>query len=796
MARRSPVATLAIIAMLALGTGGVTAVFNPIYSMLFAPLPFPQPDRLMIIGGDIEIFNTRSQRFEREDELDRIFSSLASYVFLEDSLFIISDTGNRKDLSVVDVSPDFFRTLGIQPLHGSDFSRETEKGVIISNRFWKNELMGADDAVGKIIRVNSGMFRIVGIMPESFDFPSGVDIWYYRGVGDGGSLNTARRYIGRLRLGMSVGHAAEEIRSMNFKPVAKQIAQGVPLLQPLQTFLYGDRRPMLWMLGSAAVLFLLLVCAGVMNLLVMLGSRRRSEMANRLIFGATRRNLVFQLLRETLPLVIVGALAGLWVSGVTGAWLMARFPGLKGSEVAVPVKMVFFTVMIFAVTIIGGLTPALYASGVNLNTYLKSGGDYKRRFLPFSMREYLTGLQLSLSLALLTGVGLLLSSLAFHVDVPLRWSSRDVAVVRVVSFPASISTKSASPGDLNSYAAIAKEATISQALFLQDLQQNLSTMPEVVSAGIFSPIPYSQQAQRAGQSPIPIYKNAGDPVTLSIAALVGHASPEGFDALGIKLLSGRFFTLADMAYAIETADFFSIGGTVIINETLARQFWPGENPVGKTIYDMMQNPHEIAGVVRDYHQGIGDNKSIVPAMYLPAGNNGTFLVRLHSRALMKDFRQRLSDLESGGVSLEIHSLDEIVSGATANIRLTLQLLGGFALLGIIVSGLGVYATTSLMIAAMNREIGIRMALGAQTWDILRLSLWRGTRAVLLGLPFGLFLAWILSRMLSGYLFQVKIDDSLAWVISCAALLSITIIAALIPAARACRVNPMDVLRNG
>jgi len=408
MARRSPGATLAIIAMLALGTGGVTAVFNPVYSLLLAPLPFPQPDRLVMIGGDIRMFDgRRSQGFESEEELGRIFSNLAAYAPFETSRVTIRDTGKNREVFAVDVSPDFFKTFGVQPLRGSDFNRDIGQGVIVSSRFWKNDLMGADDALGKILQVTFP-FRIVGIMPESFDFPAGADIWVYDGV-NGAKGSDARRCIGRLRPGISIGQAAEELISISFKP--NPVAPGGPLLQSLQTFLSGDRRPLLLILGSAAVFFLLLTCAGVMNLLVTLGSRRRSEMAMRLIFGATRRNLVFQLLRETLPLVVAGALAGLWVSEITGAWLMARFPELKGGEVGVPVRMAFFVVMVFGGTIIGGLTPALYASGVNLNTYLKSGADFKRRFIQFSMREYLTGLQLSLSLALLTGVGLLISSL-------------------------------------------------------------------------------------------------------------------------------------------------------------------------------------------------------------------------------------------------------------------------------------------------------------------------------------------------------------------------------------------------
>jgi len=786
MAQRSPGATLAIIAMLALGTGGVTAVFNPVWSLLFTPLPFPQPDRLVMIGGNISL-NLFNNKLEREEELGRIFLNLAVYSPSNASIVILPGTGNRSNNVVaVNVSMDFFKTLGVQPLRGSDFNRETGQGVIVSSRFWRNELKGDDDAVGKILRIPVPI-RIVGIMPESFDFPAGVDIWVYDGANTPIISNT-KRYIGRLRPGITTGQAAEALRSMNFS-TGDPFSPGGPLLQSMQTFLSGDKRPLLWMMGSAAALFLILICAGVMNLLVTLGARRRSEMAMRLVFGATRRNLVFQLLRETLPLVVAGALVGLCISDITGAWLMARFPLLKGGDVAVPVRMAFFAAIVFGVTIIGGLTPALYASGVNLNTCLKSGNDVKRRFLPFSMREYLTGLQLSLSLALLTGVGLLISSMMFHLDVPIRWSSRDIVVISGVSSQRITALRTFQDGT---------DTFVSRARFLQDFLHNLSMMPEVASVGIIGTVPYSTEQLRNGHFLIPVNKRPGDPITSAIPAISGYASPEAFDMLGITLLAGRHFTPADTTTEFEV-DFLlggsGSGGTVIVNHELAHRLWPGESPVGKTIYDGTGGMREIVGVVRDYHQGIGDKNNIIPALYRPA-TSGSFLVRLHSRSLMKDLRQRISGLDSGAVSFEMRPLDEIVSGATANMRLTLQLLGGFALLGIIVSALGVYATTSLMIAAMNREIGIRMAIGAQTRDIIRLALWRGIRAILLGLPAGLFLAWVLSRMLTSYLFQVKIDDLFAWVISCAALLGITIIAALIPAMRASRVSPMDVLRNG
>ena len=505
---------------------------------------------------------------------------------------------------------------------------------------------------------------------------------------------------------------------------------------------------------------------------------------------------------------------------------MSQFPALQGGEVILPVKMVFFAALVLAVTIIGGLTPALYATGVDLNTYLKAGFNSRRRLGPFSfsLRELLVGIQLSLSLALLTGVILLVNSLMFHVDVPISWASSDMAVVQV-EYPlpkltplprVNITTIEDEMKYRAANAAQGIEPSTRLAMFFQEFQNILRTMPEVVNVGIFNPIPFSQEAVSRNQNrgkiyrtPFPEEGRSGVEALNYVEAFTNvQTSPEGFDLFGVPFIAGRPFSQMDiddaLALYLET---LALGrtspnvGKAIINQSLARQLWPGENAgsaLGKIISNDVAVTLEIIGVVRDFHL-VSHNKDIVPALYqaehLGRGAVKTFTVKLHSGALMNDFRQRVSGLDVGAVSIEVIPLGKIVSESMDNTHMTLQLLGCFALLGIVVAGLSAYATTSLMIAAMNREMGIRMAMGAQFWDIFRLAFRRGSRAIIVGLPLGLFLAWILSRILSGFLFQVKTDDPLAWIVSCAVLLGIMIIAALIPALRAACANPADILRN-
>ena len=806
--RHHPCVTLAIIALLALGMGGVTAVFNATYSTLYSPLPFSQPEQLVRIGGDIPLFRTSTSSFEHEEATGHVFSHMA--VWKQEQIQVrISDTGKQLHVNALRVSENFFETLRVKPLMGSDFTRtENRFGFVVSHRFWRNELSQKADAIGSHVLSSLGgpvafftTMPIIGVMPEGFNFPFDTDIWHWRKSGTPWvSLQSGveqYQYIGRLHPGISVSRATEGLRSIRKNAQASGVIQGLagrsgdgPILQSLQTFVYGDQQPMLRSLSATAILFLALACAGVINLLIAQGVKRKQEIATRLIYGASRRNLIFQLLIETLPLVIIGGLLGLWLSEMARAWMLAQIPTLRGGAVNVPVKIAFWSVLVMVVTVIGGLIPAFYATGLDLNTYLKLTSGGKRRF--FSTQELLVGAQLSLALALLIGGSILIRSMIFNVDIPIVLSSRDIAVVSVTH-----------PFDLS--------LTASEGRFWlnNDIRSEVSAMPEVMAVGIFSPIPFSQEAIRASKQSV--YKTMPDRST-SFETLEGSVdaspvsagvSPNGFDLLGIPIVIGRSFTEADAANVLEGVirdDAKTPRVTVvIINQALARQLWREENPIGKVFFNRNRTSYEVVGVVRNFHHVPG-NSDFIPAMYVPAAGtvmNHEFLAKLNPNASFQNFhsnvRQRLS-----GFMLEwtdAQPLSELIKDATSNQQLTLQLLICFAIFGIIVSSLGVYATAAGMVTARTKETGIRMAMGAQTWDILQLAFWRGIRVIIVGLPFGLFMAWIMAKALSGFLVQVNVGDPLSWTISCAILLVIATVAALIPALKTISVNPIDALRS-
>ena len=798
--------TMSIIILLALGIGTTTAVFNPIYSLVYSPLPFPQPDRLVRIGGDIPLFNLLNSTFEKRELLARIFSNLAAYnIGLEASVGMdvirVPDTGKSIKPQQLLVTEEFFETLGVRPVKGNVFGQmENRSGIVISHRFWQKELMGADDVLGKLLLLGGTRpVSIIGVMPETFDFPMGTDVWLCASGNDLSASWDTAQFIGRLRSGISLGQAAKDLNAREFKSDGNRLwGKEGPVLQSLQVVVYGDQLPQLWMVGMLAVLFLLLICVNVANLLIAQGIRRKSEIIMRMALGATRWKLCCQLLRETLVLVLIGGVAGYAIAEFTGIWLQSHFPTLKDGAVLTPEKIFFFTVLVIVVTLVSGLAPALQVTGGDLNTQLKSAyGDSKRRF--FSSQEILVSIQLSLTLALLIGTGIMLRSLLYRIDFPIGWSPQEIVVVSTQLLV-----------DQKSFSA---EGFIRHARFYQEALSQLETMPDVVSVGSLNPIPFSTQAMQrySRQWEVIVYKDlpARDfdvrRKQPQVSWWEANASSNGFGVLGIPFMAGRPFTPAEIERRLEAViqnkSALESGNAIIVNRAAAQYFWPGENAVGKIVYTDYLDPHplEIVGVVPDFHI---INKPVAPAIYRPeigAIPAQSFLVKLRSNTSLASFlsnaRQQLLGLDTGVTLLEIQRLQEHVSAAMADQRLLSLLISCFGALGIVISGLSVYSTSTLMVSSRTKEIGIRKAMGAQFRDIVRLILFRSTRVLLIGLPCGLFLGWILTHGLSSTLYQVQSSDPVVWIISCVVLFGITIIAALIPAIRAAHINALDAMRK-
>jgi len=795
MTMRKPGFTLVIVFLIALGTSGIVATFNPIYSMIYAKLPFPYPEQLIRIGGDIPIFNGSTSSFVESNLLNTTFSSMTAYLPGRKDGIHVPNRGRYREVYSLLVTEDFLKTLGVKPLIGYDFKNIGDiDGIIISYRFWQNELFGASDIIGTDAIVNGKKIQIIGIMPNGFNFPVNVDVWR-SGSGKTWPTNENTQFIGRLHTSSTLENSAKELRDAIFPSIRYAIKANGPILQSLHIFLYEDQRPLLWTLSASAILLLTLVCVSIINLFIAHGEQRKPEILLRLIFGASRCNIIYMLLFETLPLVLFGYLIGWGISEFVSVWLRTHLIIFQGGLPDVPVKVAFGAFIVVVVTLISGLIPALYSTSQDLNINLKNATSGKRHL--FSTQELLVGLQLSITLALLISSGVLVRSLMFRVDFPIGWTPNEMVVVTAHANPDNIiQTERLDVRLISSF---------------QDVQQKLKMLPEVINVGVLSPLPFTSDAVERSQMLGTAYKEPQKERFIiggsgGINCLYAGADPDGFDVLGIPFIIGRHFTGEDVAKEIIiettplTIEYKGIG-TTIVNQTLARNLWPGENVVGKIIYDHMRVPREIVGVVQDYHQ-IVHKYSILPTMYFPITVNFSrieFLVRLNSLASMKRFQENvqlhLPVLTNRTFWFDVRSLNEHLSESMTNQQLTFQLMGCFSLLGMVLSALGIYSITTFMAESRKCETGIRMAMGAQVGDILMLALWRGLRPILVGLPLGLFLALVLTQALSNILFQVNAADSIVWIISCVLLIGTMIIAALIPALLAIRINPLDVLRN-
>ncbi len=829
--RRMPSVALAIIVLLALGIGGVAALFSPLYSLLLAPLPFPHSDQLVRIGGNIPVFNAYSSTFEERERLRPIFSNVMAYAPLSAGVHArFLPAGQPKSVNVQTVTPEFFETIGVSPRMGSGFAKEGvhSSAVVLSDRLWRVELQSARDVIGSTIWLVDLPRTVVGVMPKDFNFPADTDLWVPMGTAPVG--DSSIQFVGRLRAGMSVGQAATTLKAVGYKhgegPSGK-IGKDGPVLQSLQVFLRGDQRPLLWLLWAVSILFLLLACAGVGNLLLSQGVRRRPEMVMRLALGAGRWRLVRQLLTETLLVVVAGGLLGMWLSTIAGRWLQMQLAEMQGGQIFVPATIPLVVALAVAVTIICGLAPALHATGADLCSSIKSRGSgtsvFKSSRRLCSFREFLAGVQVALALVLLIGTGLLLRSLTTRVNVPLGLETRNVtafltALPRLPEWTAA-RAKFYQQNNLDFFSSGRRGRTFldnlarrlepeqraenaRNLLFFREAQHRLRELPGVVSLGILDPTPFTSEVMRAIQDPVAVYKSnpRGAELQHYATSIVGRASTSAFDVLGIDLLAGRTFTVTDVAG--EQARESNEGrGVAIINEALARSFWPNENAIGKQFYGAQLEARTVVGIVSNFHQS-GYNMSVMPAVYYPftgMTGRGSFVAKLRSGATMKQFaadvNRVLAELAPYLPRVEVQNMQDLSERSMTNLRLALILLSCFSLLGTVVAGLGVYAAATLMAAARTGEMGIRMALGACAQQIRWLALWRSVRLAVVAFPAGLLAGWALARSLSHFMFQVGAIDLMTYVTSSALILIIVLAAGLRPALRAAFADPAAVLRH-
>ncbi len=788
---RQPLFTLVAVATLALGVGANTAIFSVVYGVVLRPLALPEPDRLMTVWEDHSAFErphdewTSGTTLRDWQEGSTAFTALAGWGRRSPSL---TGLGEPERLTAEVVSPAYFEVLGVQPQLGRAFVAEDgEQGtapmVVISHRFWQDRFGGDDAVIGRTITLDSVTHEVVGVMPADFLSPLTDDavLWQPGKLpyNDQERGSYYLRVIGRLAVAYTPAQGEAELEAV-MGGLAERFPnayEGIGItVVPLHERLVGPGRPALRALMLAVGFVLLVACANVANLLLARASVRKREMALRASLGAGRARLIRQLLTESLLLALAGGAAGI----VLGAWgidvlrtmLPAGTPRLESIALDLPVLLFALAVSVLT-GVLFGLAPALEASRVNLSSALTAGSRGTDR-RGGRLRASLVVAEVALALVLLVGAGLLVRSV---------WSllAIDPGFGREGRLAARVTLPNAGYEDDEQIRA-----------FWSSLVERLEAEPMVADAAATSVLPMDTRDQdttfRIEGVSVP------DPLTPNItwyrSVTAGY-----FETIGMRMVAGRGFEPRDREGAEPVA---------VVNETLVRRFFPVGNPVGRRIRFGTSGDRPwltVVGVVADVRQqGLGEppvSELFMPALQRPA-RSMMMVVRSTTAPpamLAPVFRATLRALDPNLPIATPETLDQVVLGSVATPRLLMKMLVGFAAVALALATLGIYGLTAFSVARRTREIGVRVALGADGRDVRRLILGRGARLAGLGTLLGLCATLAGGRVLQSLLYEVSPVDPLTLASTAALLLTAALVACWLPARRAARLDPIIALRE-
>jgi putative ABC transport system permease protein len=780
--RRSPGFTAVAVLSLGLGIGANTAIFTVLNAVLLRPLAFPEPDRIVRVlefnrrhGGSVSVSPVNFEQWRKQS---RSFTHIAA---LWPKSFVLA--GDRPErLLGGTVSPGFFEVLGIRPALGRTFAADEETAgrdqvVILAHGLWKRRF-GSDPAVlGRTITLNGASFLVAGVMPEDFSFPSRrIDLWAPLVL----DRSVERRnfhylsVIARLKPGVTAEQASGEVDTISRQTERQNPQpdpdQGAGLVR-LREQMVENFRPVIFILFAAVIFVLLIGCADVANLLLARATARQKEIAVRLAMGAGRLRLVRQFLTESVLLALVAGALGLLLSRWGVRSVLALNPGIpRAYEIGPDWQVLAFTAGISLLAGVAfGCLPALRCSSPDLSSSLKEGGTLAGGSQRGGVRSLLVVSQIGLSVVLLIGAGLLIRSLLLLESVDPGFRPE-----RVLAFQLSApqTTGSGSPGPQG---------------FFRDVLARIETIPGVAAAGATDEIPFGMM--RTTRS-FEIEGQAASPFRAFIAD-VRIASPGYFRAMGIPLLLGRGFAERDGADAPKVA---------IVNELMARRFFPNQSPLGKRIETSTPPAlFEIIGVVGNVKQGLLRGE-FGPEIYLswlqrPAPEL-CFAVRTAGEpaSLVPALRTAVREVNRDQPIYAVRTMEQAISDSITAERFNALLLGGFAAMALLLAVIGTYGVIAYSVEQRRHEIGIRMALGAQRGDVIGLIMKQGTVLALAGLAAGSAGALAVSRLLTGMLYGVGATDPLTFAAVAFLLGAAALLAAFIPARRAARADPMVALR--
>jgi putative ABC transport system permease protein len=797
---KNPGFTLVAVVALALGIGANTAIFSVINAVLLRALPFASPERLVAIGStqttDPSVFGTLSYPdFTDLRAQSQAFERLAVY---RTRGFTMIGEGGAVRLRGAIAGAELFSILGVNPLYGRTFIPDEDKpgggrAVILSHSLWQNRFGANPQVVDKTVPINGESYIIVGVMPPGFQFPieaEPIEMWvnFARDTEDTGaqaiSAQRGNRYldvVGQLKSGVTAAQAERELAG-----IASQLGQQYPndnhgrsvRVTPMLERLTGEISRSLWVIFAAVGLVLLIACANVASLLLARSLNRRREIAVRIALGASRWRVIRQLLTESILLALLGGGAGVLLASFGTDALIAITPEdvLRMREASLDGRVLFFTLSIATLTgIVMGIVPAWQSSQLDLQSVLKEGGRNLTKGRAM-LRRALVVAQVAIAVVLLVGAGLLIQSFARLLRVDPGFDAEHLLTLRV-GLSDGVYTK---PDQV--------------AGFHERLLADLATVPGVSAYSTVHPLPMVGNIKVGFNIEDHPAQSGRDYPYETRLFLVGA---DYFRTMGIALRQGREYTARDRLDSNQVA---------IINEAFARKFFPDRNPLGQRINPTMSADNrplpmrEIVGVVADARSR-NLREAPEPEVYLhlpqvPATGSFTLLLRTRSDAqsLIGFVREAVAKQDRNVPLSQVRTFEHYLSETLAQPRFNSLLLSVFAGVALLLTVIGLYGVVAYSVSQRAREIGIRLALGARSWDVLKLVVGQGIILTLIGVVIGSVAAMALTRLMRSLLFGVSATDPVTFVLVALALVAVTFAACLIPARRAIKVDPVIALR--
>jgi putative ABC transport system permease protein len=792
---KKPAFTAIAVLTLALGIGANTAIFSVVNAVLLRPLPIKEPDRVMTFwhsapAKGLQHMDLNDAMFAYYRNRTRTFETLAAF---ETGEFALTGGGEPESVPGAVVTFDYFNVLGREPLHGRTFTAQEDTPgnnhvVLLSYGLWQRRFGGNTNIVGQSINVDNEPTTVVGIMPADFDFPDpaerasssgSVQLWVPKGLNpqDASSFNLLA--VGRLKAGASGDDAKKEINAL-YQAFAVEsgarLGDGTlessvtTVLLPLQRHIVGEvRRPLLVLLGAIA-LVLLIACANLTNLMLARAASRTRELAVRQCLGASAFRIARQTLTESLLLSFLGTLVGVLLA----VWTVTALKSLVSSQIPhvetarIDATVLLFTVAIMLLTgVLCGLAPALRSARINLQDAIKEGARGSTSGSNKRLNNVFVVSQLALSLVLLIGAALFLQSFRNLLTVNPGFRAENVLMARL-SLPE------------GKY----KDKALTESFYNQ-VRQSVHSLPGVQAVELCQVVPFSGDGQ-GGPFTVEGFEHEQAKV-----AWLRSSTPGYFDAMGMPVWKGRGFEPTDTATTLAVA---------IVDEKLAHMYSPQGDLVGKRIRIGGGPWLTIVGIVPNVKNRKLDEDAW-PYVYRPYSQwvrRETMLVvrgTVDPASLVAGIRQEISKLDPELPLSKVSTIQQAMDRSLVTTRLTNWLLAGFAATALLLALTGIYGVMSLNVASRRNEFGIRLALGAQTTNVLRLILGQGFRLAVIGVAVGLLAAIGFTRLLQGLLFGISASDPLTFVLIAVLLVGVALLACWIPARRATKVDPLEALRN-